>query len=77
MCYDPVLTIIVKSFLRVSMSKTDQEGTTSSFLQRSFRSSIRVMRRDFLVVQWSRLCSPIAEGMGSFPGLEAKIPYAA
>ena len=47
MYYDPVWTIIVKSFLRVSVPKTDQEAPTSSFLQRSFRSSIRVMRRDF------------------------------
>lgn len=77
MCYDPVWTIIVKSFLRVSMPLTDQEGSTSSFLQRSFRSSTRVMRRDFHGSPVVQTVLSHCRGHGLFPDPGAKIPYAA
>lgn len=33
-------------------------------------------RRTSLVIQWLRYCASTAEGMGSVPGLGAKIPQA-
>ena len=44
--------------------------------ERQMLWSERTGQRTSLVVQWLRLCAPIAGGPGSIPGQGTKIPHA-